>query len=189
MKHNTTDLNVKVSIEKAHLLFEYLELTHKILNQCLDLKITLIGNKSKNKFFLLTDQPVVLSYSGNKKFEAEDLKVYFPISSHFMICFERIKRKDYVEYQEFSGSEIDSLNLILASNFYYRIACESREYLENFLTTNKNKLVPLKEQEPENFEREFLNMKNQIITKFKSGKPRSVNIEISNNEVIIEPVY
>jgi len=87
----TVNFPYELDIEKG-LLFSHLDNFDDATKLIADLKLTLYYHRIPDLYFIIPDQFVIISSPNNSKFADKELKMYFPISSNVVVCFERIKR-------------------------------------------------------------------------------------------------
>lgn len=129
-----------------------------------DLKLTIYTHKIENEYFILPDQYVIIISPNNCKFSDKELKMYFPISSKIVLCFERIDRSFNKGFCYIDKQQVEEFNLFFANNSYESFGCENNAYLNGFIKRNKSKIVPLSRYNPySDFNKEKEQIKIEII--------------------------
>lgn len=148
-----------LSIPKGF-LYSFLDGFDDMTKMLVDLKLTIYSHNSNNVFFLLPDQYIISFSPNNCHFADKNLKMFFPISSKIVLCFERVERNFSKGLCIIDESQIEKFNIFFASHSYEAIGCEDKNFLDQFILRNKSKLVPLKRYNPNSF---FIKEKLQII--------------------------
>jgi len=147
-------------------LFSFLDNFDKSIEMLIDLKLTIYYHRIPNAFFILPDQHCIISSPNNIKFGDKDLKMYLPISSNVVVCFERIKRDFFKGTCELTLNEVENFNRYFASNSYESFGCEDRQYLESFISKYQKIVNPLIRFDPySDFKKEKEQLKFEIISK------------------------
>lgn len=161
----TVNFPYELDIEKG-LLFSHLENFDEATKLLADLKLTLYYHNLPDSYFVIPDQFVIISSPNNSKFADKELKMYFPLSSNVVVCFERIKREFSKATCEIDKDAIDRLNLYFVNNSYDSIGCQDRIYLTEFINRFKEKISPLVKFNPyQDFTKIKLQIKIEIISK------------------------
>ena len=166
-------------------LFAFLDNFDESTKLLIDLKLTLYYHRIPNIYFLLPDQHCIIKSFNDFKFADKNLKIYLPISSNVVVCFERIDRKFQKATCELDLTGVENLNRFFASNAYESFGCENSNYLKSFVLKNLDLINPLKRFDPySNFRKEKEQIKFEIILKlflnvnndnFKDGFITTVN--------------
>ena len=162
--HDNFDVQLDgFDIPKSY-LFLYLQNINKMTKKLTDLKLTIYTHRLKDTYFLIPDQYVIVISPNNCKFSDKDLKMYFPISSNIVLCFERVSRSFSKGLCFIDKSKVEEFNLFFASNSFESFGCENETYLNEFLERNTNIISPLKRNNPDtDFIEEIEQIKIEII--------------------------
>lgn len=146
--------------------YSYLRDFDKGTEMLLDLKLTLFYHKVPDVYFIIPDQYVVITSPNHCKFADKDLKIYFPISSNVVVCFERVNRKFYKGMSKLDRKGVEQFNRFFLKNTYESFGCQSYEYLKEITSKFNKDILPLKKFKIDNnFAKEKLQIKNEIIAK------------------------
>jgi hypothetical protein len=163
--YGSVNFPYELEIEKG-LLFSHLENFDEAIKLLADLKLTLYYHRIPNFYFLIPDQFVIISSPNNSKFADKELKMYYPISSNVVVCFERIKRDFSKATCEIDNDGVEQFNLYFTNNSYDAIGCQNRDYLRDFMTKNIDRIKSLKKFDPyEDFSKIKQQIKLEIISK------------------------
>jgi len=153
--------NFEVPFDNIHIpkpyFYGYLKDFDKATKLLVDLKLTIYTHKFENEFFIIPDNYVIDISPNACKFHDKYLKLFFPISSKIVLCFERIDRSFSKGLCYLSREQINEFNRFFAQNTFESFGCESGTYLEKFV--NDNELIPLKRFIPDT---DFIKEKKQI---------------------------
>jgi hypothetical protein len=154
-----------LDIEKW-MLFDFLNEFDEATKLLTDLKITLYYHRCTDKCFIIPDQHVIIESPNNTKFGDKNLKMYMPISSHAILCFERVNRKYYKMMCELNSNNVEEFNKFILRNTYESFGCENKKYLESLVNNYSDIIIPLKRFNPyENFDKIKIQIKAEIIAK------------------------
>lgn len=144
-----------LGLDKA-LSFQYLldfdNLIHHTLS---DLKLTILYHDYEDEYFLIPDQGTIVFTESIGLFAAKDLKIFLPLSSHVLFCYERITRSEKTNIRFINREQIRQHNRFVCQRFYDFIGCYNIDYLKAFVTENKDAIRPMKKYDP-------LKMKNDV---------------------------
>ena len=135
-----------------------------------DLKLSVYYHNFKDEYFFIPDQGAIVFTQSMGHFGAPDLKIYLPISSNVIFCYERIEREERTNVFEVSRSWVVQQNRFVMGKFYDYIGCESLGYLEKFIGENKDALSPLKKYDPKNMKGDIEKIKREIVEKLGDNK-------------------
>lgn len=148
------------------LLFHFLDNFDEATKLLQDLKMNLLYHNLDDAYFFIPDQYVIITSPNNTKFGDQNLKIYMPISSNAILCFERVERKFFMGRCELDYRGVEDINKFILSNTYESFGCENKEYMEAFVHQYSNQIVPLKRFDPyEGFDRVKKQVKAEIIAK------------------------
>jgi len=161
----TVNFPYDLDVEKG-LLFSHLEDFDEATKLIADLKLTLYFHRISGLHFFIPDQFVTISSPNKSKFADKELKMYFPISSNVVVCFERIERSFSKATCEIDKESVDELNLYFINNSYSSVGCQDKTYLDEFITKFNDKIAPLKKFNPyEDFTKIKQQIKFEIVSK------------------------
>lgn len=169
------------------MLFNFLENFDESTKLLADLKMTLLYHHLDDAYFFIPDQYVIITSPNNTKFGDKNLKIYLPISSKAILCFERVERKYFMARCELDYKEVEEMNRFILSNTYESFGCENKEYMEALIKKFSNFIVPLKRFNPyENFDKVKQQIKAEIIAKLainfqKEDFEKSFYIHLNRN--------
>jgi len=159
------DFPYDIDINKAS-LFRFIEYFDTTIKMLVDLKLTLYYHSLPDEYFIIPDQYVIIYSPNNSKFGDKDLKMYFPISSNVVVCFERVERYFYKGTCEIDAKGVEEFNYFFLRNSYESFGCMNYRYLDTLIEKYKMDLIPLKRFNPySDFENEKQQIKNEIISK------------------------
>lgn len=147
MDFGTVNFPEELDIDKG-MLFGHLEDFDESTRLLADLKLTLYYHRLPDCYFIIPDQFAVISSPNNCKFSDPDLKIYLPISSNVVVCFERIERAFSKGTCEIDKNFIEKINLYFLNNSYDSVGCQNKAYLTEFIKRYKNKFTPLTKFNP-----------------------------------------
>lgn len=172
----SVDFPYELDIEKG-LLFSHLDNFDEATKLLADLKLTLYYHRIPDLYFIIPDQFVIISSPNNSKFADKELKMYLPISSNVVVCFERIKRDFSKATCEIDKDGVEQLNLYFANNSYDAIGCQNKVYLHEFIDKHLDRMLPLRKFDPNE---DFSKIKQQI--KFEIISKLALNDEYLDSE-------
>jgi hypothetical protein len=140
LKQNLENLKAKTEQTKYSNLINYSEFSEKVLKAMGDINCILYVIKCDHYFFL-PDRPSITKREKINECFNPDIKeiamVGIPLSSKIFLHSESRKLRKYedriIELTEKNVSVIEQINHSLYSNAHKQVACENKEYFENFI--------------------------------------------------------
>lgn len=152
-------------------IFSFLDNFDDLIRKLLDLKLTLYYHDFQDEFFLIPDQYVILYSPSNSKFGDKEFKMYFPISSKVVVCFERVQRDFYQGSCKIDSNAVADFNKYFFMNSFETVGCQNFDYLNHFIEKYNYTWVPLERFDPlSDFEKEKNQIKYEIISKLMDNK-------------------
>ncbi|WP_316799679.1 DUF4238 domain-containing protein [Pedobacter frigidisoli] len=153
------DIDFSVNLNREMIFLETIKSIPAITKKLFNLSIHVFYHRSDQHYFVLPDQPVALYPNDDREFGSKNLQIYFPVSSSILIRFERGPHTDTLT--ELRADQIDEFNQMACSRHYRYIACENKEYLENFVRNTKLTSEPV--QSDESLEQDKKDIIEQVI--------------------------
>jgi hypothetical protein len=164
--HSNLDLPFDMVEMPKGMLYEFLNDFDRSTKLLADLKLTIFTHKFEDEFFIIPDQYVIIDSPNNCKFSDKQLKMFFPVSSNIIICFERLERQFSKGLCYISKQQVNDFNRYFANNTFESFGCQDGPYLSKFLENNTEILVPLRRFNPyTDFTDEKVQIKSEIILK------------------------